>query len=424
MVSLSGLSGFDSESVILQLMAVERNPLNRLTAKRNSEESQLNLLLASQNLVNATRTSAQALSSPLLWRTTSTSSSDPSVSVRTTDASVGASVTLTIDSLASAKVLRSSSSFATLDTVASSGEVTLTLQQLVDSVNSSTPYRAEAVSDGVGGYLLQVSSTVSGSASTVDMSAFSVDGGTTVFQEAADAQVTIGEGPSAVLRTSSTNVFTDVLTGSQVTVSALSAEPVEISATIGTADVNAVAARLSAMVSSLNTSLADITKHTGYDAVTRKSGELSREGGLRRAADQLRSSLFGSDRSPSTVGISIDRKGVISFNRDEFEAAFTENPDAVRDALTGTDGFATRVASTAASVAFGPTSVLGSSETSRRSAIRRIGLDMDSMTSRLEKREQTLRSQFTQLEMVLRRLQSQSDWLTSQVSALNGMNRR
>ncbi|MDJ0767449.1 MAG: flagellar filament capping protein FliD [Ilumatobacter sp.] len=156
-------------------------------------------------------------------------------------------------------------------------------------------------------------------------------GGMIESSAARNAVITIGEGPGAYQVESAGNTFTDVMSGVTLTVTATSPDPVTVGVT---RDDDAIADRISNLVSAVNASLGEIKVQTRYDVATGSSGALVGNSTVRRLTDELRTALGAqvdglATSLPSSVGIRLERDGSFSFDRAAFTAAIEDDPDAV-----------------------------------------------------------------------------------------------
>lgn len=190
---------------------------------------------------------------------------------------------------------------------------------------------ASAVKVSDGNWLLQVNATSTGldNALSLDPSVFAGLGGLLETSSARDAQITVGTGPGAYSITASGNVFSDLMQGVTLTVTAESATPVTVNVN---RDDAATADNVDKLVTAVNSVLADIALQTKYDTKTNKGSPLSGDATIRRLAEQLRSqvtSVVGSASLASSVGITTQRDGTLKFDRAVFQAAMAADPAAV-----------------------------------------------------------------------------------------------
>ncbi|QDT36331.1 flagellar filament capping protein FliD [Stratiformator vulcanicus] len=221
-----------------------------------------------------------------------------------------------------------------------------TLESLVTKINAASGgATASIVDDGsqFSPFRLSLSSTVSGANGRF----FIDDGGlglnVTTTSEGTDALLRLG-GSSGPLITSSTNTFNDLPGGIDVTVS----QPTDNPATVSiTADPGAIKGAIEQIVSSYNGFIDGYGELTRFDPETNSRGILSGSNTalrIRSRMDSLFARTFGdstdSIRSFASIGLTIGANGKLAFDSERFDEANAADPDAVREFLDGTDGFA------------------------------------------------------------------------------------
>jgi len=348
-MSIDGLaSGLDTTSIVNSLMQIERQPGVLMQSRQTSIKAAVDAFTSVAAKMTALGNAAAALQRNSGWGARTATSSDPTLAtINASDNAPLSSLTFTVDAVAKAHGVAAAADVAqTTSAVASGGSLTLTvgadahvisvgtgtLAEVVDAVNNARlGVRAAAVNTGTG-YRLQFSASATGAASTFTVDGLDpVLGGTVVTAVGADARITIGEGAGAYAVTSPSNSFADVLPG--VTVRAVSASVNPVTVTVdGNAD--ALADKVSALVDAANAALAEIAAKSAYDTKTNKGGPLTGDSTVTRLRQEIvRSMVDGLAQSPLTpggAGISVDRSGKITFNRDTFKAAFAADPDSVR----------------------------------------------------------------------------------------------
>ncbi len=216
--------------------------------------------------------------------------------------------------------------------VVSTGDRSLSsVAAALNGANVGATASAVKVSDG--NWLLQVNSKSTGVNGTValDEGIFSGLGGMIQTSAAQDAQITIGSGPGAYSVTSGSNTFSEVMPGVSLSVLAESASQVNVSVGL---NEGATADTVNSLVTSINSVLAELNLQTKFDPKTRRASPLSADAGIRRLAEELRgavTALVGSAATglASTVGINVQRDGLLKFDRAVFAAALANDPTAV-----------------------------------------------------------------------------------------------
>ena len=201
---------------------------------------------------------------------------------------------------------------------------------------SNRPYRLSLVSER-GGHLAQM---------IVDEG--SLDLGLTRFAEARDAQLAIGQAgtPGAVVLSSSSNKFSNVVPGLELEVKQSSSTPVSVQVT--TTDTDLVAS-VQAFVDNYNKFWKRYQELTKYDTTTQKGEILAQDPTAIRLGSEISyilSSRFpgaGNIQSLAEIGVSIKDDGTLDFDSSKLKQKFADDPDAVKKFFTDkTFGFAAK----------------------------------------------------------------------------------
>ncbi|HET7486355.1 MAG TPA: flagellar filament capping protein FliD [Acidimicrobiales bacterium] len=368
--SVDGLvSGLNTSQIIDQLMSIEKQPQQQLQLKKADNNNVIGTYQSINSLVASMRAAAQALNQASTWNArTATSSSSAVTAAATPDALTGA-MTFDVTSVAKAQSYVYGTTVASTAVVVADGNLTITkgngapvtvnvgdgtLASVINAINTSNAgVRAAAVQTGAG-VRLQLTSTTTGAASDFTVAGLTV-GGTSVLGSrnvlvaASDAVLTVGPGsPGQYTITSSTNTLAP-MPGLTLTVSA---PATGVTVSIGRND-NSVADAVQRFVDATNAALNEIKKDTAYDAENKKGAILLGDSMVTSLQQQLlqRVSAAVGGSSPATVGISLQRDGTISFNRDTFLAKLGSDPDGTAKMFeagaTATDSRVTFLTSTA-----------------------------------------------------------------------------
>lgn len=291
------------------------------------------------------------------------------------------------------------------------------LQDLVQKINDQEAgVTASLLNTGSGTapYRLMLTSQISGSAGEmlVDGSALNLD-----FQEIAPAQdalVLLGDPniPFAnALATSSTNTFDDLIDGVSVTVEGTSNEPVAIMVS----ETNSPALdQIDLFVSQYNKLRDKLDEYTFFDEEQLTTGILFGTTVALRIDMDLSGLLSsringaGDIHSLAEVGLSLDDKGKLSFDKKKFLEKYNEDPEAVRTFFTQAEtGLADRMKDLAERLAGEDNSML----LSRIEAIQKTVENNERRIAHLEEildrqRERMLKS-FYRLEEVIGKMQLQ-----------------
>jgi flagellar hook-associated protein 2 len=225
------------------------------------------------------------------------------------------------------------------------------LQSVVSAINGAgLGISASAVTTGTNEYRLSIQSTSSGAANTLNIAtnAFSGAGALTTVTAAADAAITVGNGPGSFEVTNSSNSITGLMPG--VTLNLLQADPGNQTTISLQPDGQTMAGTVQSLVTAANQLITDLNTATAYTPSNTSSGSSSTAGiagpllGDPTAQSLLASVLsaigdqagVSSSGSSGLVGISMNENGTLSFNANTFAQAYDDNPTQVANTfLTG-----------------------------------------------------------------------------------------
>jgi flagellar hook-associated protein 2 len=218
------------------------------------------------------------------------------------------------------------------------------LEAVVGAINGSgLGISASAVTTGANQYRLSLQSTSPGAANTlnIDPGAFSGAGTLTTVTSAADAAITVGNGPGAFQVTNSSNSITGLMPG--VTLDLLQADPGNLTTISLQPDGQTMATTVQSLVTAANQLITDLNTTTAYTQGSSSSGGPTTSGtagpllGDPTAESLLDSVLsaigdqagVNSSGSSGLVGISMNQDGTLSFDSNAFAEAYDANPTQV-----------------------------------------------------------------------------------------------
>lgn len=452
-MSVDGLvSGMNTSGIISQLMATEAAPQNALKTKLSATQTNASAYRTVNTTFLAITAAADAALKPDLWATTKATSSSGSVVASASSGALTASLTFTVDKLASghAIVNRNTGTWTASTSAygASSIEVfdksgvskgtiaiggTQSVADAAAAINASSKGLTAAVvqisATEVG---LQVTSTATGAASE-----FSLTGAGTMAKnmQAQDAELRIGTvAPYQV--SSATNTFDAVLPGTTLTVN--KADPLAQVTVSVVADPDAVASKVSALVDAVNATINTVKTYTsnaqGSTAALKGDYSVTSLGG--KLLDAI-SSAVGTDGSAAAVGFQLTKDGRVTFDKAKFLTALKDDPAKVQRMVSGTAasngpdgvpgggndvaeviGIAGRLRAVSTSASDATTGTLVVLANGQDSMIKDIQDRIAAWDLRLAQRKQTLTRQFSAMETALSSLKNQSSWLAGQISSL------
>ena len=304
------------------------------------------------------------------------------------------------------------------------------LASYVNTVNSSNlGVQATAIQVSPGQYKLQLQSTSTGVAGAIslDTSGLASLGPMLTLRAAADAQLTVGTGPSAYTITSDKNTI-DVMSG--VTVSLVKADPATTVTVGASADANAIADKVGKLVDAINGGLSLITLNSKYDSKARTGGIFLGDSTARQLQDAMFNAVGATPGSNgptlTSAGVSLTRDGTLTFDRAVFLDAYAKAPKSVASVFqdsgsnpNGQQGAAGRLAEMATRATDSVDGLITAAIKGRKTETETWTSQVDQMEIRLAGREANLRRQYNGMETTLGSLRNQSAWLTGQVNSLN-----
>lgn len=444
-MAISGSGSLDVNTIVTQLMTLERRPLNALQKRETDIQSKLTAFGKVQSAVSALQESVSKLRQNSAFAAAkATVTGDGATAVAGTGAVTGRfAVSVTqlarAQAMASAPVatattsigagaltIRSADGSTVLATINIGDSGTGTLTEARDEINAAgIAVKASLVNDG-GQVRLVLTSSQTGQANGFQVSADAGLTGLSVAQTqgAQDASFSI----NGLALTSSTNTVADAVAG--VTISLTKAPPAgsppgtTVDAEIAVdLDTETVRTGVENFVKAYNTLDSLIRQLTKYDPVSKSSAVLNGESVLRRLQDQVRGlttsektgAAVGDLTRLSDIGVAIQRDGSLALNATKFNAALSANADRVARLFTGSGGtldtdkgFAVQL-STRLTAILGPDGLLDSRQQGLQASIKTIDKQQERMETRMTQIEARLRAQYSALDALVSTRQQQSN---------------
>ena len=470
--SISGLaSGIDTASMIEQLMQLERIPYTKLETKKENLSSNQSIFRNLNTKLNTLKTAAADLTYSSNFKQTSVKSSDESVlkTTNSTSASLG-DYTVNVTKLAqnhSIKSIEVSTESGNNNKLTAGNTITINnvelkfsgaddseiLENLKKEINNNKDIgvTASIIQTSSNGKTLVLTSNTSGSEGEINFNTndlenvkFFEQGKNHIVQDAQDAELTV----NGLTITNSSNKIENVIEGVTFTIYK-KGESVITSST----DTEGVTEKVKAFVDAFNEVRKMVRDNTSTD------GSLQGDSTLRQLDMELSSWVTGKvgkkDESTSSfslflseIGIDMDKDkkgsemdGQLSFDEDKFKEILENDPNKIIKVFSYSgdeklDGQGNSVLDKDNNPIFenkGIASIISdglsiwTSTTSGIISSRIKGYDseisfvddsMENMLIRLEKKESNLKRQFTAMEVAMSELQSQGNWLSSQLASL------
>ena len=455
-MSLGGLaglaSGVDTNALIDQLMALERQGTTRLKYRQAAAGGQRDALKEVASKLAALKDAALALSASGTWaQSQSVESSDPTrVAVALTGGAGIGGHTIQVDRLASSmqrgfEFDASTGGTITIGSTSLTVAAGATLQSVADAINakSDMPVVAAIVKNGAGEERLVLSSRTTGSGSDFTVAAAGVLTEDPAYQSnptKLDALYSLDGGAQLSSRT---NVLENAIPGLRITLKGITAAPATVTVGEPTLDRAAVKAKVKAFVDAYNavvdttrgklTETAMMNPTSDFQAARGQlHGDIGLHGmlsSLRRQMTEIASGAgiddlgdLGITVPKATGGASTDaaKAGRLVIDDAKLTKALEADWTAVKGFFESFDDGVE---------AFVKTQTGGSGVIDRRlegsdRTVSRIQGQIDALNERLDMKAERMRAQFAAMELALQNSQSQQAWLTGQLTALQNSQRR
>jgi flagellar hook-associated protein 2 len=466
-ISLStGLAtGIDYTSLISSLMGLERAPENVLSSKKDTLNKKISVLQTIQTKLSSLQTLAAGMNTADTFMSKSASASDPTVAkVSTESSALPGTHQIRISALAQSQIQASEGYVDKTDTTAFAAgtftftstkpdatpvTVTLTestsLEGLASAINGAKAgVTASILNDGSGTPYRLVITGNDSYESTFDFTGYSTPPVLSETQSARMASFSVDGIPV----TKETNTITDVIPG--VTFSLLQG-PAE-GAAPGTTkdffltvtnDVDSVKKKITDFVTSYNAIMFELKGQSDYNTTTNSGGTLSGDSTLRTVQTQLQnilstpvSGVTGNYSILSSIGIATQRDGSLKVDDATLTEALNNNFNDVVDLFTHNSGVKDLqsqqygiseqfniVLKKLSGSYIGPTSddngVVATSINGLKNSLSDIDEQIAAMELRLDKKEETLKKQFSAMETLVSSIQTQGNAMISMLQNMS-----
>jgi flagellar hook-associated protein 2 len=438
-------SGLDVNSIITQLMAIERQPITDLKTKSTKIQAQISEYGKLKSAIAAFRDASLKLTSNDTWGMTVGSSTDSAaVGVTVKSGAAVGGYSLQVQTLAKAQSL-ASGVFASAAATPGAGtlhiargttaadivvEATDTLADVRDKINAANAGVTAIVFTDASGSRLLMRSTATGLANTFEVTGLPAlsyppagGAGMTQTEAAADAAATLNGLPI----TSPSNTLVNLVDGVTLTLGKVTTGPVDIGVVQDNDSLKKAVQAFADAYNALNTLIAGEVK---YDAASKTAGPLQGDStavGLQRQMRALMGSSSGASSvfaRLSDVGLEMQRDGSLSVTAGKLDTALANLPE-LKKLFANTDtlvpaknGIARQFRTMGDSLL----SIDGPMTTRTDGLRKRIDMNQDAqdrLDLRAAQTEKRLRAQYTALDATLGRLSSLSSYVTQQMNVLN-----
>ncbi len=444
-ISSTGIgSGLDVDSIVTQLVALERKPITLLATAKTKLDSQLSSVGLLQSYMGNLQSASAVLAKPSFWTQNAATSSDAAaISVSARASAVPANYSIQVTALATAQSLSSeiitdpaSVGTGTIGITRGGETVTIeigtadqTLEGVRNKINAAgAGVTASIVQDG-GGPRLVLTATETGAANGVTVSvadatgqlgALAYPGGMTENRAAADAQFTV----NGLALTSASNKLENVVDGLDLTLSTVTASPVTVKVSN---DTTALRKGINDFISAYNAVNSFLATQTKYDEATKTAGALQGDRtavGLQYKLRSLAGQSSGASEAfgrLSDMGIALQRDGSLKIESEtKLTAALAEPAELSKAFTTAGTGLATGFKSLADGM-LGVEGQLSSRAESLRASVKRNEKDQERLEDRVARTQERLLKQYQALDARMGTLTSLSDYVSQQMTMLNSM---
>lgn len=475
-------SGMDINSIVSQLVELERRPLQQMQTDATALKTQVSSYGKIQSLFSALQDASNKLSGASLWgQSVATSADSASVSVSagsgasTGNYSVNVTTLAASQSAVSTAAAESSASLAGAGTLsfemgtwesvdpdldgvfttvftprvpAALADVAIsdtdTLATMRDKINAAgTGVTASIVTDASGARL-SLRSTATGvengfrvvvadgdgdDAAGLSRFAYDPENGANQMllkQPASNALATI----NGIDISSNSNTLTGVLDGLNLKLNKVTTSPIDVG-------VDTDTAAISTAITAFATAYSDLAKYindqTKYDAASNTGGPLQGDSTATSLQNRLRAVLNTPSGASSSfarlsdLGLQLQRDGTLSVNKTKVDAALSNLPE-LKKAFGNSDlvdasnnGFAKRYGLLASAV-LGSDGALTTKAEGLRKAISNNSKRQDQLNDRVEQFQKRLVEQYTAMDRNVSKLSALGSFVSQQLAAMSKTN--
>ena len=464
-------SGLDVNSIITQLMAIERQPLNSLQTKATAIQGTVSEYGKIKSAISTLHDVSIKLAGATPWAQTTSTSSNPAAVGATTNGSAPGHYSVEVQALASVQTL-ATGTFASSSSAPGAGTVRIelgnwgagqttftpkpgvaavditvaaadTLGDVRDKINlAGAGVTASIMSDASGSRLLIRSNSsgavnafrstvtdadgVNNNAAGLSALAFDPSAGAAVMaqtQTAANAAATL----NGLAVTSASNSLTNIVDGLTLNLAAVTTAAVNVDVVT---DRDALKKTLTDFADAYSAVVKMIATDTKYDPVSKKGGMLQGDGAAVGLQRQLRS-LVGATSGASTVfthlsdaGFQLQPDGAMTVNATKLDNALANLPE-LKKAFSNSslsdptlDGFAKRFRVVTDTI-LASDGALATRSDGLGQQLQRNQKNQDALSLRLGGIEKRMRAQYTALDAKMAQLNGTSSYVTQQINAFN-----
>jgi flagellar hook-associated protein 2 len=452
-------TGTDLNSIVTQLVAVERAPLRQLQSRAAQLNTEVSAFGRVASMFSALQDASNKLNGSSLWnQSNAVSGSDSAVGVVGGASAAAGNYSVSVQALASSQTLASSTTYTDAAALVGSGSLSIqlgawntgntafaaksgspaltvslsatdTITTLRDKINAAgAGVTASLVTDATGVRLALRSSTsgvangfaitASGGVSGLAYNTGSGAGGLQLKQAAADAKATV----NGIDVTSATNELSGTVEGLTLKLRQITTAPVDVTVS---SDRDAVTKAVTDFAKAYSDLSAYIIEQTKYDAGTRQGGVLQGDSAVNSLQSRLRaiintpsgaSAQFG---RLSDAGLELQRDGTLKVNSAKLSSALQNLPE-IKKAFSNTDtvtagneGFSRQFAKLATTMLSIDGAVTTHTEGLRK-LITKNGEDQTKLNERVDRFQARLTAQYSAMDVAQSRYTALGNYVNQQ----------
>lgn len=467
-LSASGLgSGLDINSLVSQLMAVERQPLTAMARKEASFQAKLSAFGQIKGSLSALQTAANALKDAAKFSATkATVGSDAGFTASTGSAAAAGSYAVQVEQLAKSQRVATAADISFVPNAGTSetpttvtitfgkmndgtfvpGEASAksidftgsTIEELRDAINKGDlGVTASVIDNGTAKQLVVTGKNtgaeqafqIGGTAGLAYDPSVAIDpdnpkvpagsNSSYVLQASQDARINV----DGITVTRGSNTISDVLEGVTLT---LTKETTAAASLSIAEDFSGARSAIDAFVKAYNDTQTTLKNLTNYNAETRTAATLTGDSSARSIQSQVRNlvggalSGLGDTTRLADIGITFDKDGKLSVDGSKLDAALKDPNRDVVAFFTGsgdTKGLAATVSDGLKNFIDTGGLLAGRTE-GLNASIKMIGKQREAFEARLESVQKRYQAQFTALDSTIASMTQTSNYLTQQLAGL------
>ncbi|GAA5078602.1 flagellar filament capping protein FliD [Lysobacter panacisoli] len=436
-------SGIDIPSLVSQLVAAERSPIeNRIARGENAAKTQLSAMGSLKSTFSTLQSALEKLRKNDGANARVATIPDDKAGFTATASSTAAvgEYKIEVESLASAHKLTSPAKAA--DAKIGTGKLVIeagdekieveikegrnTLADIRSAINEAAAGKGVQASlvNADGGQHLVLTAVDAGTEGKLRITTEGGDGGlsalvydpgvSTAMTEtvkAEDAVVYV----DGLKRTSSSNSITDLLPG--VTITLKTAKPDEVFTLKVATDDAALKTTLASFVSAYNAAIGLTKSLTAYNAETKTGSALTGDSMVRGLQSSLRNMASENVVAFKALGLKINTDGTLALNTGDLTKALAEDPGALSRLFSGEDGsYGAKLEDMLGSV-LEDNGLLDSRTDSLNARMKTYDKQYEDLDRRMESLQARYTAQFTAMEQLVTQLQGSSGFLSQQLGS-------